>query len=135
MIENKVIDKSPMMLSPVDMVKQSHLVRTPKTPQTEENESESRLECLPMDLLVIIISNEPISMCVAGFACKAISFNYTTPDRSRQEMLRTMTPRPTEHWPFMGGKKDGKAVFMPSPHTPKAQDMVSGHLLASKSLR
>lgn len=27
-------------------------------------------------------------------------FNYTTPDRSRQEMLRTMTPHPTEHWPF-----------------------------------
>lgn len=29
-------------------------------------------------------------------------FNYTTPDRSRQEMLNTMTPLPTEHWPFMG---------------------------------
>lgn len=28
-------------------------------------------------------------------------FNYTTPDRSRQEMLRTMTPRPTDHWPFL----------------------------------
>lgn len=27
-------------------------------------------------------------------------FNFTTPDRSRQEMLSTMTPLPAEHWPF-----------------------------------
>lgn len=33
MNENKVVDKSPLMLSPVDILKQSHLVRTPKTPQ------------------------------------------------------------------------------------------------------
>ncbi|KAL9327161.1 hypothetical protein ACSQ67_007806 [Phaseolus vulgaris] len=46
-------------------------------------------------------------------------FNYTTPDRSRQEMLSTMTPRPTEHWPFLS-KGDGKGVRVPSPHTPKA---------------
>lgn len=71
-------------------------------------------------------------------------FNYTTPDRSRQEMLSTMTPRPTEHWPFLSqvfltidnflqfyvhvfmillifcSKGDGKGVRVPSPHTPKA---------------
>lgn len=27
-------------------------------------------------------------------------FDYTTPDRSRQEMLRLKTPLPSEHWPF-----------------------------------
>lgn len=75
-------------------------------------------------------------------------FNYTTPDRSRQEMLRTMTPLPKEHWPFRWNyqslpviyivnldlslvvkfimselccsKGDGKGVFLPSPKTPKA---------------
>lgn len=28
-------------------------------------------------------------------------FNYTTPDRSRQELLLNRTPLPTEHWPFL----------------------------------
>ena len=28
-------------------------------------------------------------------------FNYTTPDRSRQELLLNKTPLPTEHWPFL----------------------------------
>lgn len=28
-------------------------------------------------------------------------FNYTTPDRSRQEMLSVMTPRPINRWPFI----------------------------------
>ena len=51
---NKVIDKSPLMLSPVDLLKQSCLVRTPKTPRIEDCDSESRLESLPMDLLVIL---------------------------------------------------------------------------------
>ncbi|KAG8662831.1 F-box protein At4g35930 [Manihot esculenta] len=130
MNENKVVDKSPLMLSPVDILKQSHLVRTPKTPQTEESESESRLESLPMDLLVKILCHLHHDQLRAVFhvsrrirravlLARQFHFNYTTPDRSRQEMLRTMTPRPTEHWPFIG-KKDGKAVFIPSPHTPKA---------------
>lgn len=51
-IENRGIDRSPMMLSPVDLLKQNHLMRTPKTPREEDCESESRLEALPMDLLV-----------------------------------------------------------------------------------
>ncbi|MBA0706968.1 hypothetical protein Golax_019050, partial [Gossypium laxum] len=46
-------------------------------------------------------------------------FNYTTPDRSRQEVLSTMTPRPTDHWPFMS-KGEGKGIMLKSPHTPKA---------------
>ncbi|KAJ0039736.1 hypothetical protein Pint_28504 [Pistacia integerrima] len=51
-IENRGFDKSPMMLSPVDLRKQNHLMGTPKTPREEDCESESRLEALPMDLLV-----------------------------------------------------------------------------------
>ncbi|KAF5810240.1 hypothetical protein HanRHA438_Chr04g0176821 [Helianthus annuus] len=43
-------------------------------------------------------------------------FNYTTPDRSRQEISCTATPQPTEQWPFGEGKsKDFKL-----PITPKA---------------
>lgn len=48
-----VIDMSPLVLSPVNLVKQSNLISTPKTPRLEDCESESRLESLPMDLLVI----------------------------------------------------------------------------------
>ncbi|PNX80276.1 F-box protein [Trifolium pratense] len=33
-------------------------------------------------------------------------------------MLCTMTPRPSEHWPFLWG--DGKGVRIPIPQTPKA---------------
>ncbi|KAJ9541033.1 hypothetical protein OSB04_027539 [Centaurea solstitialis] len=46
-------------------------------------------------------------------------FNYTTPDRSRQEILCTSTPLPTEHWPFMS-KGDGKSKNFTLPSTPKA---------------
>ncbi|GAY53792.1 hypothetical protein CUMW_151740 [Citrus unshiu] len=103
--ESKGVDETPLMLSPVDVLKQNFLVRTPKTPREEDCESESRLEALPMDLLVVI--------------ARQFYFNYTTPDRSRQEMLQIMTPRPTERWPFVS-KGEGRGVLMPSPHTPKA---------------
>ncbi|KAF9596989.1 hypothetical protein IFM89_014703 [Coptis chinensis] len=46
-------------------------------------------------------------------------FNYATPDRSGQEMLRTMTPLPTEHWPF-ASKEEQRGFWFSSPHTPKA---------------
>ncbi|KAJ0039737.1 hypothetical protein Pint_28534 [Pistacia integerrima] len=55
----------------------------------------------------------------AVVVARQLYFNYTTPDRSRQEMLRTLTPRPTEHWPFVT-KGEGRGVIMRSPHTPKA---------------
>ena len=51
-LEEKVIDRSPLMLSPVNLVKQSNFIGTPKTPRVEDCESESRLESLPMELLV-----------------------------------------------------------------------------------
>ncbi|KAJ6997023.1 hypothetical protein D5086_010547 [Populus alba] len=124
------IDKSPLMLSPVDLFKQNHLARTPKTPRIEDCDTESRLESLPMELLVKILCHLHHDQLRAVFhvsqrvrkavlLARQFHFNYTTPDRSRQEMLLTMTPRPTEHWPFMS-KGSGKGIFMSTPHTPKA---------------
>lgn len=76
---------------------------------------------------------------------RQLYFNYTTPDRSRQELLRTKTPLPKERWPFMryviqnaifsfhrflylkarsffitSSKGDGKGIWISSPLTPKA---------------
>ncbi|XP_004509386.1 F-box protein At4g35930 isoform X2 [Cicer arietinum] len=127
--DGKVFDKSPLMLSPVNLVKQSGLLGTPKTPRIEQCQSESRLESLPIDLLVKILCHLHHDQLRAVFhvsqrirkaviVARQFHFNYTTPDRSRQEMISTMTPRPSEHWPFMWG--DGKGVRIPSPHTPKA---------------
>ncbi|KAL5557500.1 hypothetical protein UlMin_039736 [Ulmus minor] len=132
-VEERVIDRSPLMLSPVNLFKQSNVLGTPKTPRAEDCESESRLESLPIDLLVKILCHLHHDQLRAVFhVCQRVRkavllarqfhFNYTTPDRSRQEMLRTMTPKATEHWPFVSfcSKGDGKGVLMPSPHTPKA---------------
>ncbi|MQL70677.1 hypothetical protein Taro_002997, partial [Colocasia esculenta] len=46
-------------------------------------------------------------------------FNFTTPDRSRQEMLNTRTPLPTDHWPFMS-KGEVNGVLGVNPQTPNA---------------
>lgn len=135
-----VVDESPMFLSPVrgfgpviepfDVVKPNYLQSTPKTPSAVEDcNSESRLESLPMDLLVKIMCHLHHDQLKAVFhvsqrirkavvTARQFYFNYTTPDRSRQEMLRTMTPLPTEHWPFSKG--DGKGNFLRTPKTPKA---------------
>ncbi|CDP01862.1 unnamed protein product [Coffea canephora] len=158
-LENKIINRSPTILSPVkfgfgsameksptilspirsgigplfgaiDSFKQNNLQKTPKTPRAEECKSESRIESLPMDLLVKIMCHLHHDQLRAVFhvsqkirkaviQARQFHFNYTTPDRTRQEMLRTMTPLPTDHWPFMS-KGDGKGIWIPSPHTPKA---------------
>ncbi|KAG9129847.1 hypothetical protein Leryth_006989 [Lithospermum erythrorhizon] len=139
--ETNSIDKSPMMLSPVrfefgpgngpvDTIKQNSLQKTPKTPRFQDFDSESRLESLPMDLLVKILCNLHHDQLRAVFHVsqkirKAVIharqwyFNYTTPDRTRQEMLRTMTPLPTDRWPFVG-TGDEEVMRIPSPSTPKA---------------
>ncbi|MED6193563.1 hypothetical protein PIB30_020707 [Stylosanthes scabra] len=128
--EGKVFDKSPLMLSPVNLVKQGGFLGTPKTPRIEDSLSESRLEGLPMDLLVKILCHLHHDQLRAVFhvsqrirkavvIARQFHFNYTTPDRYRQEMISTMTPHPLEHWPFMC-KVDGKGVRIASPHTPKA---------------
>ncbi|KAF9618413.1 hypothetical protein IFM89_001136 [Coptis chinensis] len=109
---------------------------TPMTPRTpclaadRGSDSDSRLESLPMDLLVKILCHlhhdqlRPtfhVSQKIrkAVIIARQFHFNYTTPDRSRQEMLRTMTPLPTEHWPF-ASKEEQKGFLFSSPHTPKA---------------
>ncbi|XP_010548266.1 PREDICTED: F-box protein At4g35930 isoform X3 [Tarenaya hassleriana] len=131
-VEHKA-SQSSLMLSPVDIVKQSNLstlVRTPKTPQADPCNSESRLESLPMDLLVKLLCHLHHDQLKAVFhvsqrirravlLAKHYYFNYTTPDRSRQEMLSATTPRPIDHWPFVS-KADGNPAFVPRLHTPKA---------------
>ncbi|XAR58008.1 hypothetical protein NMG60_11026334 [Bertholletia excelsa] len=142
LLQNKsVVEGSPSMLSPerfefspvagpTATLNKSNILRTPKTPSAEDCDSESRLESLPMDLLVKILCHLHHDQLRAVFhvsqrirkavlIARQFYFNYTTPDRTRQEMLRTMTPLPTEHWPFVS-KGDGKGVRIPSPHTPKA---------------
>lgn len=51
-VEDNVVDKSPLMLSPVNLVKQTSFLGTPRTPRVEDCDSDSRLESLPMDILV-----------------------------------------------------------------------------------
>lgn len=60
--DKKVFDKSPLMLSPVNLVKPTGLIGTPKTPRIEECQSESRLESLPMDLLVCLMPPKLITL-------------------------------------------------------------------------
>ncbi|XP_010920109.1 F-box protein At4g35930 isoform X1 [Elaeis guineensis] len=114
----------------VDGNKQQKLPGSPKTPEGVDYDNESRLESLPMDLLVQIICHLHHDHLKAVFhvsqriraavlQARQLHFNYTTPDRSRQEMLSAMTPLPTEHWPFVS-KGDGNAIQGSTPHTPKA---------------
>ncbi|EPS63008.1 hypothetical protein M569_11779 [Genlisea aurea] len=135
-------DKTPTNISPIrsrfdlldgpadDAFSMSNSPSVPSTPCFEDQPSESRLESLPIDLLVKIICHLHHDQLRAVFhvsekirkaviIARQFYFNYTTPDRSRQEMLNTKTPLPTEHWPFMS-VKSGKAVWIQSPHAPKA---------------
>ncbi|KAF6145885.1 hypothetical protein GIB67_028880, partial [Kingdonia uniflora] len=61
----------------------------------------------------------PISIEYEVLLARQFYFKYTTPDQTRYEMLRTITPLPTEHWPFIN-KGNGNDISCPSPHTPKA---------------
>ncbi|XP_008807143.1 F-box protein At4g35930-like isoform X1 [Phoenix dactylifera] len=114
----------------VDGNKQQKLPVTPKTPEGVDCDNQSRLESLSIDLLVKILCHLHHDQLKAVFhvsqrvraavlLARQLHFNYTTPDRSRQEMLSTKTPLPTEHWPFVS-KGDGNAIQGSSPHTPKA---------------
>ncbi|XP_047311532.1 F-box protein At4g35930-like [Impatiens glandulifera] len=138
MLLKKDLQGSPLMLSPSKIllspfagisdivIRNSDLLRTPKTPGPQD--SESRLEALPMDILVNIICHLHHDQLRAAFhvsqrvrkavvLARQFYFNFTTPDRSRQEMLRTITPLPTEHWPF-GSKRLGDGWRIASPHPP-----------------
>ncbi|KAL6582743.1 hypothetical protein OROMI_004821 [Orobanche minor] len=122
---------APLIGSPPEVLFSSYkLQNTPRTPCAVRTESESRLESLPIDLLVKILCHLHHDQLRAVFhvsqkirkavvIARQFHFNYTTPDRTRQEMLNTMTPLPTDRWPFMS-KGGGKGMPITSPHTPKA---------------
>ncbi|CAA0809385.1 F-box protein [Striga hermonthica] len=118
------------LCGPAELFSPVNLQSTPRTPYAGQSECESRLESLPMDLLVKILCHLHHDQLRAVFhvsqkirkavvIARQFHFNYTTPDRSRQEMLNTVTPLPTDHWPFMS-KRNGKGLSIVSPHTPKA---------------
>ncbi|XP_055806310.1 F-box protein At4g35930-like [Solanum dulcamara] len=132
---NDVNDESPIFLSPMrygdmDLAKQNYLQMTPKTPGAAEGMLESRLESLPLDLLVNILCHLQHDQLKAVFhvsqkirkaviLARQFHFNYTTPDRRRQDMLGTMTPHPTDQHPF-ASKGDGKGAWDHTPLTPQA---------------
>ncbi|KAJ0703551.1 putative F-box domain-containing protein [Helianthus annuus] len=142
-VQNKCANGIPILLSPerfiyspragpLDLVKENNLPRTPKMqqPNGDLSDYESRLESLPMELLVKILCHLHHDQLRAVFhvservrkavvIARQFYFNYTTPDRSRQELLCTSTPLPTEHWPFVS-KGDGKSKDLKLPSTPKA---------------
>ncbi|XP_039138940.1 F-box protein At4g35930-like [Dioscorea cayenensis subsp. rotundata] len=103
----------------------------PKTPDDFEPHSLSMLESLPLDILVKILCylhhdelravfhvSRKIQRAVV--LARQSYFNYTTPDRSRQEMLLTKTPLPNEHWPFLSKDEGGNEAKKIIPQTPKA---------------
>ncbi|XP_077231247.1 F-box protein At4g35930-like isoform X2 [Tasmannia lanceolata] len=139
LLQTKVANRSPMLspekanlrhfIGSTDGNKLHKLPGTPKTPRISDCDSRSMLESLPMDILVKILCHLHHDQLRAVFhvswtirkavlVARKCYFNYTTPDRSRLEMLRTMTPLPTEHWPFVRG--NGKGFMGSVPHTPKA---------------
>lgn len=108
---------------------QSNQPATPKTPSSEPLDSHSNLESLPMDVLVRILCHLHHDQLLPVFHVSrriktAVSiarqhhFNYTTPDRARQEMLRTRTPHSAEHWPFVR-HIDSRRLFPPTPKAPR----------------
>ncbi|KMZ69432.1 F-box protein [Zostera marina] len=123
--------KSPLktILENSDDVLESNPPETPKTPSTKQFDSQSFLEALPMDVLVRILCHLHHDQLLPVFHVSqrirtAVSiarqhhFNYTTPDRTRQEMLRTRTPHSTEHWPFLRNI-DSTSLFPPTPKAPR----------------
>lgn len=51
--EDSATYKSPTLQSPINYFKLNNCVATPRTPRDDSCNTESRLECLPMDLLVL----------------------------------------------------------------------------------
>lgn len=116
--------------SPMDLGRQNDLPMTPKTPGAVEGMSESRLESLPLDLLVNIVCHLQHDQLKAVFhvsqkirkaviLARQLHFNYTTPDRKRQDVLGTMTPFSSDHC-LSASKGDGKGTWVHSPRTPPA---------------
>ncbi|KAF3796465.1 F-box protein [Nymphaea thermarum] len=117
---------------PLDVRRPPKSPATPKTPRVCDWESESRLESLPLDLLVKIMCQLHHDQLRAVFhvsrriraavlLARQLHFNYTTPDRSRQPVLRMKTPPaplPNEHLFFMSvGDENG--IWVSHPCTPR----------------
>ncbi|XP_066387073.1 F-box protein At4g35930-like [Miscanthus floridulus] len=124
-----ILSPARLNFEPFDSKKGQILPKTPKTPDASVFGGDSRLESLPLDLLIKIMCCLHHDQLKAVFHVskrirKAVElarqyhFNYTTPDRSRQELLLNKTPLPTEHWPFL--RIDGKDVRVSTPRTPRA---------------
>lgn len=116
--------KSPT--GPDHAFRQIILHESPRTPSRADTDCYSRLESLPIELLVKILCHLHHDQLRAVFhvsqrvrsaviIARQTYFNYTTPDRSRLEMLRIQTPLPTECWPFTSGR-----LRLSGPITPKA---------------
>ncbi|RWR92342.1 F-box protein [Cinnamomum micranthum f. kanehirae] len=118
------------MVDPMDVVKPKNLSGTPRTPVTADWEFDSRLESLPMDILVkilchlqhdqlkaVILVSKRITSAV--LLAKEWHFNYITPNRSRQEMLRAKKILLNEHGHSVSSG-DGKGMWASVPCTPKA---------------
>ncbi|XP_076952534.1 F-box protein At4g35930-like [Bidens hawaiensis] len=145
LFQNECVYDSPVLLSPekfryshvtgpLDVHKENNLQRTPKTPrdpfpEPDGSDYDSRLESLPMELLVKVLCHLHHDQLKAVFhvservrkatvIARQFYFNYTTPDRSRQEILCTST-QPCEHLSFVS-KGDDKDKGFKLPITPKA---------------
>ncbi|KAL6640970.1 hypothetical protein ACP70R_019151 [Stipagrostis hirtigluma subsp. patula] len=125
-----VLSPARLNFEPFGSIKGQILPKTPRTPDAAEFDGQSRLESLPLDLLIKImcylhhdqlksVFHVSKRIRVAVQQAKQYHFNYTTPDRSRQELLQNKTPLPADHWPFIS-KIDGKDVRVSTPRTPKA---------------
>uniref|UniRef100_A0A7N0UGS0 F-box domain-containing protein n=1 Tax=Kalanchoe fedtschenkoi TaxID=63787 RepID=A0A7N0UGS0_KALFE len=106
----------------------SNLSNTPKTPCFQEIPRESRLESLPVDVLVKVLCHLHHDQLRPAFhvskrireavlLARQFHFNFTTPDRTRQALLNSTTPQPWEHWPFVQNKS---RMLKSCPKTPKA---------------
>uniref|UniRef100_A0A7N0ZVI4 Uncharacterized protein n=1 Tax=Kalanchoe fedtschenkoi TaxID=63787 RepID=A0A7N0ZVI4_KALFE len=55
----------------------------------------------------------------AVISARQFHFNFTTPDRTRQEIMCVHTPVRTEHWPLIG-KGEANSIWVTCPRTPNA---------------
>lgn len=100
------------------------------TPQPPPNSGdESLLESLPLELLVRIVCNLHHDQLKPAFhvsrrlrqavlIARQCHFDFTTPDRERQDALRITTPRVDLNWPFSRANEAGAGPSRPP--TPKA---------------
>ncbi|KAH7446797.1 hypothetical protein KP509_01G076500 [Ceratopteris richardii] len=121
--------KTPLPPAMVDGLSVPITPLNPSPPAPPESEGESLLESLPLELLVRIVCNlhhdqlKPTfhvsrRLRQAVLIARECHFDFTTPDRERQDALQLSTPRADLNWPF---NKNNSAGAGPSrPPTPKA---------------